>query len=105
MGSRKITKDAYDAFIKRVNFSRDNTKVVIDENRDAKMYLYGFCIAKTEGPDIYVSHCGYPTATTTNRLSCFTPMFLSKGVIYMLENKYASFYKPMPEGWVRIDVI
>ncbi len=67
---RKITEAAYSAFINKRRFSRDNTKVEVDNN-EVYMYLFGNLIAKTENGNVLINHCGYKTATTQERLNAF----------------------------------
>ncbi len=77
---RKITVSAYSSFINRRRFTKDNTKVRIDERGDAHMYLFGNEIAKTEGSDILISKGGYRCSKSTReRLSAFIKIRLWKG--------------------------
>lgn len=74
---RKISKDAYDAFMNRKRFSSSNTKVVIEDG-EAKMYLFDNMIAKTENGETFISGGGYqPSNTTRDRLNAFSGVWLS----------------------------
>ena len=69
---REISRKAHDAFINRKRFTSSNTKIEIDNNKDAYMYLFNNLIAKTEGDDIFISDGGYGySVTTKDRLSAF----------------------------------
>jgi hypothetical protein len=68
---RKITREAYNAFTARKRFTKSNTSVRID-NGEAKMYLFGNLIAKTDGADILICDGGYRASRTTKeRLNAF----------------------------------
>lgn len=74
---RKISRDAYDAFINRKRFSSSNTNVVIEDG-EAKMYLFGNLIAKTEDGETFISDGGHsPSNTTRDRLNAFSQVWLS----------------------------
>lgn len=69
---RDITKRAYSAFINRKRFTEKNTMIRIDDDGEAKMYLFGNLIAKTDGADTLICDGGYrPSRTTLERLSAF----------------------------------
>jgi hypothetical protein len=68
---RKITKEAYNAFINKQRFTKKNTKVRIEEG-EANMYLHDNLIAKTINGDIWISDGNYkPSRTTLERLKAF----------------------------------
>jgi hypothetical protein len=69
---RQVTKNAYNAFMQSRKFSFSNTKVTIKDG-DIYLYLFGNCIAKKYGEDIFISDgdFGY-SRTTVERLSPFT---------------------------------
>lgn len=70
---KKITEDAYNAFIKRKRFKCRNTEVKIDDSGDfIFLYLFGNCIARTCEEITYISDGGYGySRTTTERLRPF----------------------------------
>jgi len=77
---RKISREAYSAFMDRRKFKKGNTEVDVDGPYDMNMYLFGNRIAKMEGEDIYISSGNYhPTATTRDRLSAFVNISIYKG--------------------------
>lgn len=62
---RTITRKAIEAMLNGTSYCKSNTKVV---NRT--MYLFGNKIAWiTENHILYISNCGYRTATTKERLN------------------------------------
>ena len=66
---RKITRDAVDAFMKRVPFKRSNTEVVVCPSHTC-MYLHGHLIATIDSlGNIRVSNAGYFTNVTKERLN------------------------------------
>lgn len=68
---RKVSQEAYKAFINRRKFSSSNTEVRI-EDEEVSMYLFGNKIAKTENGDIWISDGGYGASNTTrDRLNYF----------------------------------
>lgn len=68
---RKITAKAYNAFVYRRRFTQSNTSVRID-GAEAKMYLFGNLIAKSENGAIWICDGGYrPSRTTRGRLNAF----------------------------------
>ena len=74
---RKISSDAYDAFVNRKRFSCSNTKVVVEDG-EAKMYLFDNLIAKTEDGATFISGGGHiPSNTTRDRLNAFPQVWLS----------------------------
>ena len=74
---RKISGDAYNAFINRKRFSSSNTNVVIEDG-EAKMYLFNNMSAKTEYGEIFISSGGHvPSNTTRDRLNAFSGVWLS----------------------------
>lgn len=84
---RKITQEAYTAFINRRKYKRSNTEVSI-ENGDAYMYLFGNLIAYMEGRDLIISDGRYrPSNTTRERLSAFVRISISKGK-FIVEGNY-----------------
>lgn len=76
---RQITSDAARAFKDARSFSRSNTQVVVNrfipEKPVVEMYLHGNLIARQEtGSSILqISHCGWETVTTKERLNGIIP--------------------------------
>ena len=68
---RKITQDAIDAFNSQRPFKRNNTEVRI-ENSESHMLLHGNTIAISDGPRVLITHGGWPTPTTKERLNGIT---------------------------------
>ena len=71
---RQITKDAIKALYENKNFKRGNTIVVghlspITDERSRIMCLHGNPIAKLKEGKLYISHAGWPTNTTKERLN------------------------------------
>tara|TARA_R110000803_G_scaffold35870_1_gene77317 strand:- start:3781 stop:4092 length:312 start_codon:yes stop_codon:yes gene_type:complete len=67
-GENKITKDAVNAFLNGKNFKRSNTQVVVHGD-DALLSLFGNTIARKVGDKLYITHCGWETMTTRERLN------------------------------------
>ncbi|MBC7088691.1 MAG: hypothetical protein H5T96_09555 [Tissierellales bacterium] len=77
---KKISRDAYDAFMSERDFHRDNTSVTKMGNGTVWMELFNNRIARKEGSNIYISDGDYkPTATTRDRLSAFVNISIYKG--------------------------
>jgi hypothetical protein len=70
---RKISEDAYNAFMTKRHFKSGNTEVSIHtENDSAFMYLFGNLIAKYIVDDIFISDGNYGySRTTQDRLNTF----------------------------------
>ena len=97
---RDISIAAYKAFVNKKPFRRNNTHVWVDNDGDVYMSLFGHCIARTLEGRILINHCGYPTATTVDRLKQFgVKLRRSRGTIIVNE----SFV--MKEGWLDINNI
>jgi hypothetical protein len=74
---RKISQDAYNAFINNRNFKSSNTIVLVEENKTS-MYLHKNEIAKIEYGELFISDGGHGTSTTTrDRLNAFPEVWLS----------------------------
>lgn len=74
---RKISSDAYDAFVNGKRFKSSNTEVRVEDGETA-MYLFGNKIAKTEDGVTYISGGGHePSRTTRDRLNAFPQVWLS----------------------------
>ena len=93
---RKITKEAVDAFLNGINFSKDNT-CVIHTHKYSFLYLHGNCIARQDSFDLMINHQGYLTKTTKERLNGIPGVHIQqkKGIWYLNG-------KEMLDGWNKI---
>jgi hypothetical protein len=74
---RKISSDAYNAFINNKRFKSSNTEVRIEDGETA-MYLFGNKIAETQDGQTYISGGDHvPSRTTRDRLNAFPEVWLS----------------------------
>lgn len=74
---RKISEDAYNAFISKETFKRSNTEVKIIDG-EAQLFLFDRMIAKTENDELFISNGGYrPSNTTRERLNAFPRVHLN----------------------------
>lgn len=84
---KKIDNASAKAFQNKKRLKLNNTEVSI-ENGEAKMYLFGNLIAKTEKGETYISHCGWKTLTTKNRLNALgANIRLCKGA-FIVDEKF-----------------
>ena len=67
---RQITEDAYSAFKLRERFKSSNTEVRISGD-GVYLLLHDNKIAKRTKNGLFLSHAGWPTNTTRERLSPF----------------------------------
>ena len=67
---RQITEDAYSAFNSRKRFKSSNTEVRVDGDV-VYLLLHGNRIVKRTKDGLFLSHAGWPTVTTRERLSPF----------------------------------
>lgn len=65
---RKITKEAVNAFFSGVYYKKDNTEVKHNEGMSF-FYLHGNCIATLKKDELYLSHCGWSSNTTKERMN------------------------------------
>lgn len=96
---RRITQEAFNAFKGRRSFRKSNTRVKIDTNNNAYMYLFGNLIAKTENGDTLINHCGYITPTTRDRLSAFVRLRMCKGT-FIVNEKFE-----WDKGWLKVNTL
>ena len=69
---RKITKNAYNAFMNNKKFKSGNTEVKIINDDVITMFLHNRAIIKKESNDIFISDGNYGwSRTTSERLSAF----------------------------------
>lgn len=82
---RKITQQAYQAFINKEPFAKSNTAVQVSEDGTVTLSLFGNIIAKQVGGILNITSAGYPTNTTKERLNAFPGVRIhqSKGVWYL----------------------
>lgn len=103
---RKITDEAQRAFYAGYHFKKDNTEVVCNGN-ERRFYLHGHCIAKRIiGDGLYLSHCGWKTNTTKERLNGILSSYRSAWIYqkdfqwYLVKNGKEIEFK---DGWNKID--
>lgn len=85
---RQITQQASKAFWNRERFSLNNTLVSPTDSKDVFMYLHGNTIASIYWKVLEISHCGWKTKTTKERLNwilerIWARIFTKKGVWYI----------------------
>lgn len=66
---RKITEEAVDAFYCGYPYRKDNTEVYVDHEDTAYLYLFDNIIAVRQGTVVKVSHAGWRSNTTKERLN------------------------------------
>lgn len=103
---RKITNEAIKAFHAGYDFKKDNTEVVCKGN-ERQFYLHGCCIAKKVlGDGLYLSHCGWKTNTTKERLNGILSVYQSARIYqkdfqwYLVKNEKET---PFKDGWNKIE--
>ena len=104
---RKITTQAVEAFKNGVEFASGNTSVIV-EGKNVKLTLWGHIVAKRDSKRVWVSHCGYDTNTTKERLNGVINEFgnpyedgiyVRKGVMYI---KIDGVEKVMEDKFYRV---
>ena len=74
---RKIETEMQNALRNRVNWSKANTSVSVDNEGNQFVTLHGNCIASISNfGDIKLSSCGWETVTTKSRLNAILDTFL-----------------------------
>lgn len=97
---RKITEQASRAFVNNYNFKLDNTLVEVSPT-ETRMYLHTHCIARKANGKVTLSHQGWTTKTTKDRLNGIL-CTMRKPIIYQ---KAFVWYRDTPEqtefkdGW------
>ena len=66
---RKITREAYEAFINKEPFAKSNTTVHVSEDGEVTLLLHGNSIAKQVNGVLSICSAGWPTPTTKERLN------------------------------------
>jgi hypothetical protein len=90
---RKITRKAVTALQRRKNFSSGNTAIKVIGDT-ATMYLHGNAIARLTNGKLEVSHCGWQTNTTRERLNGLNGVSIyQKNFIWYLNGAV------MADGW------
>ena len=80
---RKIEKEMQNALRNKVNWSKANTSVSVDNEGNQFVTLHGNCIATISNfGDIKLSSCGWQTVTTKSRLNAILDTFLSGIGVY-----------------------
>jgi hypothetical protein len=85
---RKITQDAFNAFIEGRPFRKTGngaTEVVIDEDGTRRLRLHGNTIAEYDPADrgVYITDAGWGSVTTRERLKPFATVSQSKWVQHL----------------------
>ena len=82
---RKITQQAYQAFINKEPFAKSNTAVHVAEDGDVALFLHGNIIAKQVDGILSITTAGWPTNVTKERLNALPGVRIhqSKGVWYL----------------------
>jgi len=84
---RKISEQAADAFVFGIPFNKSNTKVVIDSNKTASLYLHDNLIAENHMLDgIKITNAGWFTNVTKERLNALpngVSISQCKGIWYL----------------------
>ena len=74
---RKIETEMQNTLRNRVNWSKANTSVSVDNEGNQFVTLHGNCIASISNfGDIELSSCGWETVTTKSRLNAILDTFL-----------------------------
>jgi len=87
---RKITQLSVNAFLNDAPIRQANMSVKIEDN-ETNLYLHGNKIAiKFNTGTIYISHAGYPTRTTFERLNGIPNVRVNvkRGVVYLNGNEW-----------------
>ena len=80
---RKIEKEMQNALRNKVNWSKANTSVSVDNEGNQFVTLHGNLIAQISNfGDIKLSSCGWQTVTTKSRLNAILDTFLSGIGVY-----------------------
>ena len=80
---RKIETEMQNALCNRVNWSKANTSVSVDNEGNQFVTLHGNLIAQISNfGDIKLSSCGWQTVTTKSRLNAILDTFLSGIGVY-----------------------
>ena len=80
---RKIETEMQNALRNRVNWSKANTSVSVDNEGNQFVTLHGNLIAQISNfGDIKLSSCGWQTVTTKSRLNAILDTFLSGIGVY-----------------------
>ena len=83
---RKITQEAYQAFINKKPFKKSNTEVqVLEDSGVVQLLLFDNTIAKQVGGILSITSAGWPTNTTKERLNSLPGVHIQqrKGVWYL----------------------
>jgi hypothetical protein len=102
----KITQEATQAFHAGYEFKKDNTEVICSGN-ERKFYLHGNCIAKKIlGDGLYLSHCGWTSNTTKERLNGILSSYRNSCIYqknyqwYLVKDGKKIEFK---DGWNKVD--
>lgn len=82
---RKITREAYQAFINKEPFAKSNTAVHVSEDGKVALLLHGNIIAKQVDGTLSITSARWPTNVTKERLNALPGVHIQqrKGVWYL----------------------
>jgi hypothetical protein len=95
---RQITADAVRAFNNNQTFKRSNTEVRISEWGETQLYLHGNLIAYVSTSGMFISHGGWPTVTTKERLNGLSG-------VSVVQKDWVWFLNGSPWGgeWIKVN--
>jgi hypothetical protein len=98
---RKITRQAFNAFMRGDHFKLDNTEVYCEAGGTMVMLLHGLPVAKREGSALWVTTSGYDTLTTKERIN---PILWVHGKrAYHTKRQLMVNDQPWDGSWLRVD--
>lgn len=89
--ARQISEDAATALMSHKTFRRDNTKVIVDEDGDYHLILFGNHIAThTHDNRLLISNAGWNSSTTRERLNAIPNVWTRtvKGQMFLNNTKW-----------------
>ena len=86
---RTVTKNAVNCFYNKRNGNFSNTSVITEGNI-TKMFLHGNLIAKIENDKLFITHAGFKSQTTKERLNGLkgVHIFQKRGVWFLNGEKW-----------------
>ena len=102
---RKIEAQMNAAIAGQRNWSKDNTRVEVNNHGDTFVYLHGHNIATiSKWGDIRLSSCGWETVTTKSRLNAILDCFVHNMSIYQRDWQWyisgSDFTEPFFDGYM-----
>lgn len=91
---RKITEQAIENFYNSTSFSKDNTQVIVKQDR-VELRLFNNLIAISDEIGIKITDAGWETRTTYERLNGLTGVHITKrkGITYLNDEKWDGSWK------------